>query len=75
MVTDATKLLLLWFEQDELDDCPDCGQKHLLPDWGSPHGRSCASCGFIRQRKQREPATGTGAHRVSGARVHPAWMR
>jgi hypothetical protein len=47
MVTDATKLLLLWFEQDELDDCPDCGQKHLLPDWGSPHGRSCASCGFI----------------------------
>ena len=53
---DATKLLLLWFADEELEDCPACGQKHLLPDWGSAHGRSCASCGFVGNGTQPRTA-------------------
>jgi hypothetical protein len=43
-----TEMLLSWFDEDELDVCPVCGQKHLLPPWGSPEKRICATCVFER---------------------------
>jgi hypothetical protein len=47
-VTEAEKMLLAWFKEDELRVCPNCGQKHLLPGWGSPNGDAvCVTCGVM----------------------------
>ena len=54
---EATKeMLLFWFEDDELDVCPRCGNKHLLPPWGSPSGRVCVSCGIVSETAKIEAA-------------------
>lgn len=40
-------LLLYWFDDDELEECKRCGNRHLLPDWGSAYGRMCTTCGLL----------------------------
>jgi hypothetical protein len=44
----TTQMLLSWFADDELTECPLCGYNHLLPVWGEKgDARMCASCGFV----------------------------
>jgi hypothetical protein len=40
-------MLLSWFGEDELSVCPDCGNRHVLPPWGSARGEFCATCGLL----------------------------
>jgi len=42
-----SELLLLCFENEDIEMCPCCAERRLLPDWASPHGRICASCGML----------------------------
>jgi hypothetical protein len=45
---DGTKeMLLSWFRDDELEVCPRCHQKHVLPLWGSATSRVCVTCGML----------------------------
>lgn len=48
-VEHGAKEILLSLFGDELEICPRCGERHLLPSWGSPSptGRICVSCGII----------------------------
>jgi hypothetical protein len=48
-VEDGAKEILLLLFGDELEVCPRCGERHLLPPWGSrsPGDRICVSCGII----------------------------
>ena len=46
----GTKAMLLsWFVDGELEVCPQCGERHLLPPWGSASAgnRVCVTCGLI----------------------------
>jgi len=47
MKTSPSELLLLWFPNEDIETCPCCAERRLLPDWASPHGRICASCGIL----------------------------
>lgn len=47
MTPQPKDLLLYWFDDDELEECTRCGNRHLLPDWGSAYGRMCATCGLL----------------------------
>ena len=38
-------MILHWFEEHELSLCELCGNRHVLPGWGSPNGRMCVTCG------------------------------
>jgi hypothetical protein len=47
---EGTKTMLLsWFGDGELEVCPQCGERHLLPPWGSAsaNDRVCVTCGLI----------------------------
>jgi hypothetical protein len=48
-VEDGAKEILLLLFGDELEVCPRCGERHLLPLWGSPSPGDCVcvSCGII----------------------------
>jgi hypothetical protein len=43
----ASERILAWFDDDELGDCPQCGQRHLLPTGKARLGQICATCGVI----------------------------
>jgi hypothetical protein len=45
----TTEMLLSWFREDELSDCAQCGNKHLLPVfWAKEPGSPvCATCGTL----------------------------
>jgi hypothetical protein len=48
MQSGPNEMLLSWFQDDELRDCPKCGRKHLLPPWGSPTPvEVCVTCGIL----------------------------
>jgi Zn ribbon nucleic-acid-binding protein len=42
-------MLLSWFGDGELELCPQCRERHLLPLWGSATAsdRVCVSCGLV----------------------------
>ena len=40
------EMLLSWFSADELSLCPECGEKHVLPEWGAATGTFCVTCGY-----------------------------
>jgi hypothetical protein len=54
----GAKEILLSLFVDELEVCPRCGERHLLPPWGSPspRGRICVSCGIISATAKTEAA-------------------
>lgn len=55
---DGTKeMLLSWFGKDELEICPQCGAREVLPAWRSAEGRICVTCGMLSPAKETE-ATG-----------------
>jgi hypothetical protein len=48
MSADSQRLSLSeWFDTSELEPCPDCGARELLPE--SPHAviRLCLNCGVV----------------------------
>jgi hypothetical protein len=47
---EGTKAMLLsWFGDGELEVCPQCRDRHLLPLWGSASAsdRVCVTCGLV----------------------------
>ena len=48
-------MILHWFREDELSECPNCGNRHVLPGWGSPNGRMCVTCGPLTLSAAPEP--------------------
>ena len=42
---ETREMILHWFREDELSECGSCGNRHVLPGWGSPNGRMCITCG------------------------------
>ena len=55
-VEGTKEMLLSWFRDDELEVCPRCHQRHVLPLWGSPTGRICVSCGILSTPAEVEVA-------------------
>ena len=49
-----------WFSQDELEPCPDCGEKELLPPGPSTLVRLCLACGVVPKPGRGNPARVTG---------------
>jgi transcription elongation factor Elf1 len=44
---DPSEQVLSWFEDDELTDCPSCGERKVVP---APAGKAmlvCAVCGIV----------------------------
>lgn len=50
------EMLLSWFHDDELEVCPRCQQKHVLPPWGLATRRVCVSCGMLSTTAKAEVA-------------------
>ena len=47
---EGTKAMLLsWFGDGELEVCPQCRERHLLPPWGSASASDqvCVTCGLV----------------------------
>lgn len=55
-VESTKEMLLLWFADDELEVCPRCHQKEVLPPWGSATGRICVTCGMLSTTEKAEVA-------------------
>lgn len=55
-VEGTKEMLLSMFSDEELEVCPRCQQKHVLPPWGSPSGRVCVSCGMLSMTAKVEVA-------------------
>jgi hypothetical protein len=55
-VEGTEEMLLSWFGDDELEVCPRCCQKHVLPPWGSATGRVCVTCGIVSMSAQVDAA-------------------
>ena len=49
-------MLLSWFRDDELEVCPRCHQKEVLPPWGSATDRICVTCGMLSMTEKVEVA-------------------
>jgi hypothetical protein len=55
-VDEIQQMLAKWFSEDELDMCERCGEKYLMPAWGSANGiRACIVCGPIVATPLPEP--------------------
>ena len=55
-MNDIQQTLARWFSEDELDVCEQCGQKQLMPAWGSANGiRVCIGCGPVAAKPLAEP--------------------
>ena len=55
-VEGTKEMLLSWFRVDELEVCPHCHQKEVLPPWGSATGRVCVTCGMLSMVEEVEVA-------------------
>jgi hypothetical protein len=55
-VEGTKEMLLSWFRDDELEICPQCHQRHVLPLWGSATGRVCVTCGMLSTTAKVEVA-------------------
>lgn len=55
-VEGTKEMLLSWFSDDELEVCPRCGERQVLPPWGSASGRVCVTCGVISATAKVEAA-------------------
>ena len=53
-VEGTKEMLLSWFADDELEVCPQCQQKEVLPGWGSATGRICVTCGMLSMTEKGE---------------------
>jgi hypothetical protein len=43
----ANRSLERWFSNDQLEICPDCGQKELVPPAPAALIRLCLACGVV----------------------------
>jgi hypothetical protein len=43
-LVNTRRILLSWFEEEELSNCPSCGERHVLPSWAGPVGSFCVTC-------------------------------
>ena len=43
-LANTRRILLSWFEEEELSHCPSCGERHVLPNWAGPVGSFCVTC-------------------------------
>ena len=41
--------MLSWFEDDELTDCPSCGEKKVIPARVGDGMVFCAACGIVER--------------------------
>jgi len=55
-VEGSKEMLLSWFRDDELEVCPRCQRKQILPPWGSATARVCVSCGMLPATAEVEVA-------------------
>jgi hypothetical protein len=55
-VEGTKEMLLSWFGDDELEVCPRCHQKQVLPVWGSATGRICVTSGILSTTEKAEVA-------------------
>jgi uncharacterized Zn finger protein len=44
---DPSEPMLSWFDDDELTDCPSCGEKKVLPAPAGDGMVICAACGIV----------------------------
>ena len=59
-VEGTKEMLLSWFRDDELEVCPRCHQKEVLPSWGSAVGRVCVTCGLLSPYGELEELESVG---------------
>jgi predicted nucleic acid-binding Zn ribbon protein len=43
----TSEKILSWFEDDELTDCPNCGEKKAIPVTAGNSSVVCAACGIV----------------------------
>lgn len=55
-VEGTKEMLLSWFRDDELEVCPRCHQRHVLPLRDSATGRICVTCGMLSTPAKAEVA-------------------
>jgi hypothetical protein len=56
-VDEIRQMLATWFSEDELDVCERCGEKHLMPAWGSADGiRACIGWGPSWLSRSQNPS-------------------
>jgi uncharacterized Zn finger protein len=44
---EPSETMLSWFEDDELTDCPSCGERKIVPSHLRDGLAVCAACGVV----------------------------